>query len=167
MPMARIETIRVTKQADVDVELAKRSRSKQLREALSMSERHAPHTSPRCVMVPFLLKTQQARNPACSRVRRTATDTVSTQAPVLVSVSISGTYAMGTTDILPHDGPEILGGDPIREHCTLPCHPGSDGMSRPSEAQPNDALNRAGLSGLADKIKNAYAAQVSRSIEHR
>ena len=45
MPMARIETIRVTKQADVDVELAKRSRSKQLREAVSMSERHAPHTS--------------------------------------------------------------------------------------------------------------------------
>ena len=45
MPMARIETIRVTKQADVDVELAKRSRSKQLREAVSMSERHAPHAS--------------------------------------------------------------------------------------------------------------------------
>ena len=42
MPMARIETIRVTKQADVDVELAKRSRNKQLREAVSMSERHAP-----------------------------------------------------------------------------------------------------------------------------
>ena len=45
MPMARIETIRVTKQADVDVELAKRSRSEQLREAVSMSERHAPHAS--------------------------------------------------------------------------------------------------------------------------
>ena len=42
MPMARIETIRVTKQADVDVELAKRSRNKQLREAVSMSERHGP-----------------------------------------------------------------------------------------------------------------------------
>ena len=45
MPMARIDTIRVTKQADVDVELAKRSHSKQLREAVSMSERHAPHAS--------------------------------------------------------------------------------------------------------------------------
>ena len=45
MPMARIETIRVTKQADVDVELAKRSRSKQLREAVSMSKHHAPHAS--------------------------------------------------------------------------------------------------------------------------
>ena len=45
MPMARIDTIRVTKQADVDVELAKRSRNKQLREAVSMSERHAPFSS--------------------------------------------------------------------------------------------------------------------------
>ena len=43
--MARIDTIRVTKQADVDVELAKRSRNKQLREAVSMSERHAPFSS--------------------------------------------------------------------------------------------------------------------------
>ena len=43
--MARIDTIRVTKQADVDVELAKRSRNKQLREAVSMSERHAPLAS--------------------------------------------------------------------------------------------------------------------------
>ena len=45
MPMARIDTIRVTKQADVDVELAKRSRNKQLREAVSMSERHAAFSS--------------------------------------------------------------------------------------------------------------------------
>ena len=45
MPMARIDTIRVTKQADVEVELAKRSRNKQLREAVSMSERHAPFSS--------------------------------------------------------------------------------------------------------------------------
>ena len=43
--MARIDTIRVTKQADVEVELAKRSRNKQLREAVSMSERHAPFSS--------------------------------------------------------------------------------------------------------------------------
>lgn len=45
MPMARIDTIRVTKQADVEVELAKRSRNKQLREAVSMSERHAAFSS--------------------------------------------------------------------------------------------------------------------------
>ena len=45
MPMARIDLIRVTKQADVEVELAKRSRNKQLREAVSMSERHAPFSS--------------------------------------------------------------------------------------------------------------------------
>ena len=45
MPMARIDTIRVNKQADVESELAKRSRNKQLREAVSMSERHAPFAS--------------------------------------------------------------------------------------------------------------------------
>ena len=45
MPMARIDTIRVTKQAVVEDELAKRSRNKQLREAVSMSERHAPFAS--------------------------------------------------------------------------------------------------------------------------
>ena len=45
MPMARIDTIRVTKQAVVNDELAKRSRNKQLREAVSMSERHAPFAS--------------------------------------------------------------------------------------------------------------------------
>ena len=70
MPMARIETIRVTKQADVDVELAKRSRSKQLREAVSMSERHAPHASQ------GVCGTCGAHRSACRHACRTAADLV-------------------------------------------------------------------------------------------
>ena len=42
MPMARIREVRSVKQAVVDVELARRGRSRSLREAVRDSERHAP-----------------------------------------------------------------------------------------------------------------------------
>ena len=64
--MARIDTIRVTKQADVEVELAKRSRNKQLREAVSMSERHAPFSSQgdKHILLPYI-RYQDGRSYSC------------------------------------------------------------------------------------------------------
>lgn len=45
MPMARIKDVRVAKQAVVDVELDRRSRSKTVRDAVRDSERHAPYAA--------------------------------------------------------------------------------------------------------------------------
>lgn len=45
MPMARIENVRVAKQAAVDVELDRRSRNKMVRDAVRDSERHAPYAA--------------------------------------------------------------------------------------------------------------------------
>jgi hypothetical protein len=42
MPMARIREVRSVKQAVVDVELARRDRSRAVRDAVADSERHAP-----------------------------------------------------------------------------------------------------------------------------
>ena len=42
MPMARIREVRVAKQADVDVELARRGRNQAVIHAVNDSERHAP-----------------------------------------------------------------------------------------------------------------------------